>query len=654
MIIELGHFALILAFAVSIVQFAGPLFAVKTGDQRLFSIAPHAAILQAMLVVGCFAALVIAFAKSDFSVALVYQHSHSLQPFIYKLTSVWGNHEGSMLLWVMVLSLFGGAVAIMGRDMPHDLRSVTLAFQGLIAAVFTGFILFTSNPFLRQVNAPFEGKDLNPILQDPGLAIHPPMLYLGYVGFSICFSFAGAALLLGRVDNMWAKFVRPWALLAWIFLTLGIAMGSYWAYYILGWGGWWFWDPVENASLMPWLAGTAFLHSAIVMEKRGALKVWTVLLAILTFSLSLMGTFIVRSGILTSVHTFASDPARGVFILGILVLFVGGSLALFAWRAPSLAHGGLFAPVSREGALVFNNLFLSASCLAVLVGTLYPLLLEAITGDKISVGPPFFVATMLPLTIPLALAMPFGQNLAWKRGAFLGLFQRLALAIFAAVFIMIIVFATQQNGPVLAPIGLGLGLFLGVGSLVDVFNRSFRGGGILLGFRRAFGLPLSAWGTTIAHFGVALFIVGVSMTAYDEEKVASMTINDSISLHGYRVTLTDFRNNSEANYREAITKFDVSTGGVKVAVLEPSKRTYIMSRSPTSQTARYTIGFSQIYVALGDSDNFGATSVRIYWKPFVLLIWLGPAAMALGGLLSLLDRRLRIGVAKRAERVVLQ
>jgi cytochrome c-type biogenesis protein CcmF len=651
MIIELGHFALILAFAVSIVQFIVPLCAVKTGNQRLFAIAPYAAILQAVLVTGCFAALTFAFARSDFSVALVYQHSHSLQPFIYKLTSVWGNHEGSMLLWVVVLSLFGGAVALIGRDVPRDLRSVTLAFQGLIAAVFIGFILFTSNPFLRQSNALFEGKDLNPILQDPGLAIHPPMLYLGYVGFSICFSFAAAALLLGRVDNVWARYVRPWALGAWIFLTLGIAMGSYWAYYILGWGGWWFWDPVENASLMPWLAGTAFLHSAIVMEKRGALKVWTILLAILTFSLSLMGTFIVRSGILTSVHTFASDPARGVFILAILVLFVGGSLALFAWRAPSLAQGGLFAPVSREGALVFNNLFLSASCLAVLVGTLYPLLLEAITGDKISVGPPFFVATMLPLTIPLALAMPFGQNLAWKRGAFLGLFQRLALAIFSAVFIMIVIFATQHNGPVLAPIGLGVGFFLGIGSFADVVSRSFRGGGFWLGLRKIVGLPLAAWGTAIAHFGVALFIIGVSMTAYDEEKVSAMNINDSISLHGYRVTLTDFRNHQEANYREAITKFDLASGGVKVAVLEPSKRTYIMSRSPTSQTARYTTGFSQIYVALGDADDLGATSVRAYWKPFVLLIWFGPAAMALGGLLSLLDRRLRIGVAKRVRGV---
>ncbi len=656
-IFEFGHFALILAFAIACIQFCVPVLAYAWGEPRLYAVSQPAALCQAVLVAGAFSALVFAYARSDFSSAMVYENSHSLQPFIYKLTSVWGNHEGSMLLWVLVLSLFGGAVALVNRTMPVDLRSLTLACQGLIAAVFIAFILFTSNPFMRLAKAPFEGKDLNPILQDPGLAIHPPMLYLGYVGFSICFSFAAAALVLGRVDALWARYVRVWALVAWIFLTLGNAMGSYWAYYILGWGGWWFWDPVENASLMPWLAGTAFLHSAIVMEKRGALKIWTILLAILTFSLSLMGTFIVRSGILTSVHTFASDPARGVFILCILVLFVGGSLALFAWRAPSLAQGGLFAPISREGALVFNNLFLSASCLAVLVGTLYPLLLEAITGDKISVGPPFFVATMMPLTIPLALAMPFGQNLSWKRGAFLGLFQRLAFAIFVGVFIAVITYTLNQRGPIMAPIGIGLGLYLGVGAFVDVTTRAKLGGtktkglGIWHFLRKAVGLPLEAWGTAVAHFGVALFIIGISMSAYDEERIATMGFGDTASLAGYRITMSDFESRHADNYTDSIIRFDVSASGVKLATLEPSRRQFSTRASPVTNTARYTTGLSQIYLALGDAQNTGGTSVRVYYKPFVLLIWIGPAVMALGGLLSLLDRRLRIGVGKRVRAV---
>ncbi len=649
MIIEIGHFALILAFAVTLIQFSLPLAGIFMGNRQLQSIAPSAALLQCLLVAGAFVSLVFAYVTSDFSVVAVYENSHSQQPLIYKLTSVWGNHEGSMLLWVLVLSIFGAAVAFGGRDMPRDLRAGALSCQALISAVFILFILLTSNPFLRLGNPPFEGKDLNPILQDPGLAIHPPLLYLGYVGFSIAFSFAVAALVLGRVDAVWARYVRPWVLGAWIFLTLGIAMGSYWAYYILGWGGWWFWDPVENASLMPWLAGTAFLHSAIVMEKRGALKVWTILLAVLTFSLSLMGTFIVRSGILTSVHSFASDPARGVFILAILLLFVGGSLALFAWRAPALTQGGLFAPVSREGALVFNNLFLSASCLAVLVGTLYPLLLEAVTGDKISVGPPFFVATMLPLTIPLALAMPFGQNLAWKRGEFLGIFQRLALAIGVAIFLLVVMLASFKGGPVMAPVGLGLGAFLAIGSFVDVFGRSKRGGGgIFRFFLRAIGLPLAAWGTAVAHFGVALFIIGVSMTAYDQERVANMELSDSIFLHGYRVTLVDFKSSQGANFREAAVDFDVSVGGVHVGTLSPSKRIFTARQMPTTETARFTTGLSQLYVALGDTSDTGAVAVRLYWKPFVLLIWLGPIAMAIGGLLSLLDRRLRVGAPARA------
>src|ERR1041384_6849544 len=412
MISELGHYALVLALALGLVQAVAPVIGARRDDAALMGLANTTALMQFVFVAGSFAALSACYVTSDFSVATVFDNSHSQMPFVYKLTSVWGNHEGSMLLWVLILSVFGAGVAAFGRNLPASLKALVLAVQSWIACAFYLFILLTSNPFLRIANPPFEGRDLNPILQDPGLAIPPPLLYLGYVGFSIAFSFAIAALIEGRIDAAWARWVRPWTLAAWMFLTLGIAMGSYWAYYTLGWGGFWFWDPVENASLMPWLAGTALLHSAVVMEKRNALKIWTILLAILTFSLSLVGTFLVRSGVLTSVHSFANDPRRGVFILAILVFFIGGGLMLFAWRAPLLKQGGLFAPISREGALVFNNLFLTTACLTVLVGTLYPLALESLTGEKITVGGPFFNLTFGPLFIALMSMMPFGPLLA--------------------------------------------------------------------------------------------------------------------------------------------------------------------------------------------------------------------------------------------------
>src|SRR4029079_1396087 len=422
---ELGHYALILAFVVALLQSTIPLIGARSRDFVLMRVGDMTAFVQFVCVAFSFAVLVSAYVQSDFSVAVVAENSHTQMPLIYKFTSVWGNHEGSMLLWVLILALFSGMVAAFGGNLPATLKATVLAVQSWIAALFYLFILLTSNPFLRLPQAPFEGRDLNPILQDLGLAIHPPMLYLGYVGFSISFSFAVAALIEGRIDAAWARWVRPWTLAAWMFLTLGIAMGSYWAYYELGWGGWWFWDPVENASLMPWIAGTALLHSAVVMEKRNALKVWTILLSILAFSLSLLGTFLVRSGVLTSVHAFATDPTRGVFILAILIVFIGGGLALYAWRAPALKQGGLFAPISREGALVFHHLLLHTACATVFTGTLYPLALEALTGEKISVGAPFFNLTFGPLFLPLLIAMPFGPSLAWKRGDLLGVAQRL-------------------------------------------------------------------------------------------------------------------------------------------------------------------------------------------------------------------------------------
>jgi cytochrome c-type biogenesis protein CcmF len=600
---------------------------------------------------AAFGALVSAHVTSDFSVINVYENSHSLKPLIYKITGVWGNHEGSMLLWVLILSLFGALVALFGGNLPSTLRGLVLAVQAWIAAAFYLFILTTSNPFLRFARPQIEGRDLNPVLQDIGLAIHPPMLYLGYVGFSISFSFAVAALIEGRIDAAWARWVRPWTLLAWMFLTTGIAMGSYWAYYELGWGGWWFWDPVENASLMPWLAGTALLHSAVVMEKRNALKIWTILLAILTFSLSLLGTFLVRSGVLTSVHAFATDPTRGVFILAILATFIGGGLALFAWRASSLSQGGLFAPISREGALVLNNLFLTTACATVLVGTLYPLILEVITKDKISVGAPFFNLTFAPLFVPLLVAVPFGPLLAWKRGDLLGAAQRLSAAGIIALIALAVVMAWTWGGPVLAPLAIGLAVFVIVGALTDLAERTalFRGP-LETSLRRARGLPRSTWGAAFAHAGLGLTLMGIACeTTWNRERILAMQPGDKAMVGGYEATLIGFSQQQGSNYRETISTFKIRLGGDEIGTMTPSKRTFTTRGSSTTEAALMSRGLSQLYISLGDRNTDGSIAVRLYYKPLVLLIWLGAVVMALGGALSLSDRRLRVGAPRPAK-----
>jgi cytochrome c-type biogenesis protein CcmF len=615
----------------------------------LIAVAVPAAVAQLACVGVAFAALAACYVSSDFSVATVFENSHSAMPLVYKVTSLWGNHEGSMLLWVLILAVFGALVAVFGNNVPGPLKATVLAVQSWIAAAFYLFILLTSNPFLRLTPAPFEGRDLNPILQDPGLAIHPPLLYLGYVGFSITFSFAVAALLEGRIDAAWARWARPWALAAWMFLTVGIAMGSYWAYYTLGWGGWWFWDPVENASLMPWLAGTALLHSALVMEKREALKVWTILLAILTFSLSLIGTFLVRSGVLTSVHAFASDPRRGIFILAILTLFIGGSLALYAWRAPLLKPGGLFAPISREGALVFNNLFLTSACATVFIGTLYPLALEALTGEKISVGAPFFNATFVPLFVPLLVAVPFGPLLGWKRGDLYGVAQRL-LAAFALALVGIAATFMVARGPVLAPFGIGLAAFVMAGVVVDMIERI----GLLrlpptTALRRAAGLPRSAWGTALAHFGLGVTVLGiVCATTWGGERIVSVKSGQTLSLAGYDVTFDGLAQRPGPNYHELVGHFTVRRGASVVGVMEPSKRSFPARETSTTEAALMRRGASQLYLSLGDTGADGATVVRFYEKPLVLLIWLGAVLMMLGGALSFSDRRLRVGAPMRA------
>ena len=653
MIAESGHYALVLALGLALIQSIVPLVGARWRDPALMNVARSTALAQLGFVAASFAALVTLHVTSDFSVANVFENSHSLKPLIYKITGVWGNHEGSMLLWVSILALFGALVAAFGNNLPLTLRARVLAVQAWVAGAFYLFILTTSNPFLRLPDPPIEGRDLNPVLQDIGLAVHPPMLYLGYVGFSISFSFAIAALLEGRIDAAWARCVRPWTLMAWIFLTLGIAMGSYWAYYELGWGGWWFWDPVENASLMPWLAGTALLHSALVMEKRDALKVWTILLSILTFSLSLLGTFLVRSGVLTSVHAFASDPTRGVFILLILCVFIGGSLTLFAGRASALKQGGLFAPISREGALVLNNLFLTTACATVFIGTLYPLALEVLTGDKISVGAPFFNLTFAPLFIPLMVAVPFGPMLAWKRGDLLGAMQRLLAAGIAALLAIAVAWAWARGGSALAPLAIGLAVFVIAGALSDLAERVglFRLP-LASSASRAMGLPRSVWGTAFAHAGIGVALIGiVCETTWNSEYIGTMKPGDAISVAGYQMTLEGLIQQQGPNYRELVAPFTVRLDGERLAVMTPSKRTFTTRGMSTTEAALLTRGASQLYISLGDPTADGGITARIYHKPLVLLIWFGPVLMAFGGLLSLSDRRLRVGAPKPAKAV---
>ncbi len=650
MIAEFGHYALVLALALALVQASVPMIGARKDDPVLMAVAGPTAVGQFCFVAIAFAALMTCYVRSDFSVVNVFENSHSAKPLVYKLSGLWGNHEGSMLLWVLILSVFGALVALFGANLPARLKANVLAVQSSIAVAFILFILVASNPFLRIANAPLEGRDLNPILQDPGLAIHPPLLYLGYVGLSISFSFAIAALIDGRIDAAWARWVRPWTLLAWMFLTLGIAMGSYWAYYTLGWGGWWFWDPVENASFMPWLAATALLHSALVMEKRDALKVWTILLAILAFSLSLIGTFLVRSGVLTSVHAFATDPTRGVFILAILVLFIGGSLALFALRAPLLKQGGLFAPLSREGALVLNNLFLVSACATVFIGTLYPLALEALTGEKISVGAPFFNATFAPLFIPLLIAVPFGPLLAWKRGDLLGVAQRLVGAAGIAVITMAVVFAMEGGGPILVPFAIGLAFYVMAGALTDIVERT----GLLkvpfaTAFARARGLPRSAWGAAFAHFGLGITLLGViGETQWSLERIAELKPGQTISVRRYELQFDGVTTRQGPNYRDLAAHFTVRRHGDVIGVMEPSKRSFPSRGTATSQTALMTRGVSQLYLSLGDPNSDGSLAVRLYYKPLVLLIWFGAVVMVVGGALSLSDRRLRVGAPRAA------
>jgi cytochrome c-type biogenesis protein CcmF len=646
MIPEIGQFALILAFGVALLQAVLPLYGAAENDRARINFAPFAAAIQFFLITIAFAALIESYVVSDFSVLNVVANSHTAKPLLYKITGVWGNHEGSMLLWIFILSLYGFGVALFGHELPPAFRARALAVQGMIGAGFLAFILFTSNPFLRLYPPPLNGEGLNPILQDPGLAFHPPCLYLGYVGFSMAFSFAIAGLIEGQVDAAWARRTRIWALLAWCFLTLGIAMGSWWAYYTLGWGGFWYWDPVENASFIPWLAGTAFLHSLIVTEKREALKAWTIFLAIVTFSLSLLGTFLVRSGVLTSVHSFASDPKRGVFILTLLVLVTGSAFVLYALRAPHLKKGGLFTPLSREGALLMNNMLLTTGAGIVFLGTLYPLFLEALGLGRISVGPPYFNLTFIPLLAPLVAAMGVGPLLPWKRSDLAGVLFRLKvvfiIALSVSVFTWLLTGGSSRS--LVAAIAFGFAAWLIGGTLtafgdrIALFQVSLK-----KSIRRTIALPRENYGMIIAHLGMAVLIIGVAgATAFKIEKIQIMRPHDTIELAGYNVTLKGVEDGVPGpNYTALRADFVVLKRGAFIAEMHPEKRLFMMPPLPTTDAAIHTNFLSDVYVVIGNPDGKGGYITRLYYNPLAPWVFIGPVIMALGGAVSLSGRRRR-------------
>ena len=659
MIAEFGAFMLALALALAGLQAVAAGAARAMRSPVLAGAGQGAAVASAVAVALAFAALIWSFVVSDFSVSNVALNSHTAKPLFYRVAGAWGSHEGSLLLWCLVMTAFGAVLAL-GRGLPFGLKTSAVAVQGGLSALFLSFTVFTSNAFTRLDPAPVQGASLNPLLQDPALALHPPLLYLGYVGFSVCFSLAVAALIEGRASSAawpaWGRWVRPWALASWAFLTVGIALGSFWAYYELGWGGWWFWDPVENASFMPWLAGTALLHSAIVTERRGALAGWTVFLALIAFTLSMLGAFLVRSGVLTSVHAFAVDPERGILLLAILGLAAGAAFALFAWRAPSLPKGGVFAPVSRESALVLNNLFLSAAAATVLLGTLYPLILEAATGQTISVGPPYFNLTFTPLMAAALIILPAGPLLAWKRADLKGVVQRLTLAFAVSIGAALLALALFEPRKALAAAGIGLGAWLVAGALVELAERIrlFRAPPVET-WRRLTGLPTGAFGMTLAHAGLGLFVMGaVAETGFKVEAMAVTAPGGPAAIAGpWRVTLDDVRIVEGANYLAEQGVFTVApeNGPGRARTLTAERRFFPAGGQTTTEVGLDFRGLDDVYVVLGErratEDMDQAWTVRAYWNPWARLIFLGPALMALGGLVSLSDRRLRFGAAGR-------
>lgn len=643
MIPEIGHFALILALLVSIVQGVLPLVGAHRQRADWVALARPSAQLVFLLIAVSFGCLAQAFLANDFSVLYVAQHSNSQLPAMYRFAAVWGGHEGSLLLWVLMGSVWGLGVATFSRQLPDDMVARVLGVLGLLAVGFLLFILATSNPFTRLVPAAADGRDLNPLLQDPGLVFHPPMLYMGYVGFSVAFAFAISALLSGRLDAAWARWSRPWTTAAWIFLTFGIALGSWWAYYELGWGGWWFWDPVENASFMPWLVGTALIHSLAVTEKRGTFKNWTIILAISAFSLSLLGTFLVRSGVLTSVHAFATDPTRGVFVLGFLTVVVGGSLGLFAWRAPKVSVGGHFAVVSREALLLLNNVLLMTAAASVLLGTLYPLIVDALNLGKISVGPPYFNSVFGPLMVPLLMLMPLGPLARWKAADWRDMLARLRPAIVVAMVAAVAVPFLMGAWSWLAALGSFLAAWIVSSSAVHVWHQTRRG---------TVRAPLSFWGMHLAHCGIAVFVVGATfVSTYQTERDVRMAPGDTVDVGGYTFRLVGVSEVRGPNYVAQRGDVELSRRGEVLRSLHPEKRKYLSSTMPMTEAAIDAGLTGDRYVALGEPLDGSAWSLRVYHKPFVDWVWGGCLLMGLGGLLAAADRRYRLGKARTAPAV---
>ena len=652
---EIGHFALALALAFALIQSVLPILGAARNDAVWMKSAVWTSVAQTIFVGVAFAALLTAFVTSDFTVLNVVENSHSLKPLLFKISGTWGSHEGSLLLWVLILAVFGALVALLGNNIADGTKARTLSVQAWISVGFLSFMLFTSNPFDRVFPPPLDGQDLNPLLQDVGLAMHPPLLYLGYVGFSIVFSFAVAALIEGRVDAAWARWVRPWTLAAWVCLTAGIALGSWWAYYELGWGGWWFWDPVENVSFMPWLMGTALLHSAIVTEKRGAFKSWTILLAILTFSLSLLGTFIVRSGLLTSVHAFAVDPERGLYILGLLAVSIGGSFALYAWRAPSMEGGGLFKPVSREAGLLVNNLILATATGIVLFGTLYPLFYEALNdGQKLSVGPPFFNAGFIPVILPLVFMMGLGPFLSWKRADVGTVAERLKWVAVLSIGFGLVLWYLVRGGPILGYLSLILAVWLLFATLrewalrIRLFDEPFG-----TAMRRARTLPRASWGMTIAHAGLAVAIFGfVGSSVWKSEQILFVSPGTELSIAGFDVTFAGAEQIRGPNYVAERGTLNVSRNGKDIGALYPERRYYPVADSSTTESAIRSTLAGDLYASLAQPASDGVDradvwTLRILYEPLVMLIWIGSSLLVLGGTISLTDRRLRVGAPRR-------
>jgi cytochrome c-type biogenesis protein CcmF len=642
MIPEIGHFALILALAIALIQGIGSLTGAIRNDSRLLALARPATAASSLMLIVAYGCLTQAFVSNDFSVRYVSEHSNSMLPMFYKVAAVWGGHEGSMLLWVLILALWSLAVAAFSRRLPRGMVAAVLGVMGLVSVGFLLFMLMTSNPFERLLPAALDGRDLNPLLQDPGMAIHPPMLYMGYVGFSVAFAFSIAALILGRLDAAWARWSRPWTTVAWMFLTLGIGLGSWWAYYELGWGGWWFWDPVENASFMPWLVGTALIHSLAVTEKRGCFKNWTVLLAISAFSLSLIGTFLVRSGVLTSVHAFATDPKRGIFVLAFLAITIGASLVLFAWRAPKVGLGGSFALLSRESLLLVNNVLLVVTAFAVLLGTLYPLFVDALGLGKISVGAPYFEAVFVPLMVPVILLLGIGPFARWKQAGIANLGPWLKWAALAALLVAIALPFALGRWSLFIALGLLLGTWAVASSAVHLAGRMKSGGGLA-------AIPRAHWGMVLAHVGIGVFIFGVTLIkGYESSNEVRMAAGDTTSVAGYDFKLLNIEEIRGPNYVAARGRMEVSHEGKIVATLEPEKRLYMVQRMPMTEAAIDAGLFRDLYVSMGEQLDERTWIVRVQHKPLVAWLWGGCLLMALGGLLAASDRRYRLAARKAA------